>query len=288
MHAYYMHTYMCMFYIGNLKKYEKYFTENDVESSFVYMLDKLEKLWSDVEIHRLKSSCKRDGRLPKKYKKKIKSTKTLGDIFDLLSNTPFCTWLDIRILKSMAYVADVPEATQMIDIFEECVHYRKCSEVDKHFRKKYINPDYFTEVRAKLNKDKEQLVVKLIEDCQKLESILQIPADSNTLVRGGIGCLELHLVIPKYCHLHAYESLKSRFLKLRPLNFQYLQVGTLPKVYTTNLTTTTQAKSLLTEISLHDDCKFNNLHSCIHVSYVTGCRKSINRCTRIEIHFIAG
>ena len=252
-----------MFYIGNLKEYEKKFTENDVEDSFLYMLDKLEKLWSDVEIPRLKSSCKRDGRLPKEYKEKLNTTETLRDILDLLSNTPFCTWLDIRILKSMADVADIPEATQMINIFKDCVYSRKCVEVAKYFREQYINPDYYTKVTAKLIEHKEQLVADLIEDCQKLESILQLPAKSNTLVGGRTGCLELYFVIPKYCHLHAYESLKSRFLKLRPLHIQYLQVETLPKVYTTNLTATAQAKSLLTEISSHDNCKFNNLASYI-------------------------
>ena len=251
-----------MYFTGNLEYYEDMFTKSDVESSFVFMLDKLEMLWSDVEFSRLKSICTRDGRLSNELKDKLESTNNLTHIFDLLSNTPFCTWLDIRILKSMANIAGIPEAIKMMAVFEECVYSRKCSEVAKHFKKQYINPDHLTEVIAKLNKYKKRLVAKLIEDCQKLESVLCLPHDSNTLVGGKTGCLELCFVIPKYCHLHAYESLKNHFYKLRSLNIQYLQIGSLPKIYTTNLTKTIEEKSLLTKISSHDHCKFNNLATC--------------------------
>ena len=229
------------------------------------MLDKLELLWCNVEFTRLKSTCTRDGRLTNELKTKLGSTNNLREIFDLLSNTPFCTWLDIRLLKSMADVADIPEAIQMITTFEECVYYRKCSEVTKYFKKQYINPDHLTVVTAKLNKYAERFVAKLIEDCRNLESVLYLPSDSSTLVGSETGCLELCLVIPKYCHLHAYESLKKHFYKLRPLNIQYLQIGTLPKVYTTNLTKEIEAKSLLTEMSSHDNCKFNNVILCNYV-----------------------
>ena len=248
-----------MYFTGNLEYYEKMFTKDDIENSFVFMLDKLEMLWSDVEFSRIKSTCTRDGRLSNELKVKLESTNNLRQIFDLLSNTPFCTWLDIRLLKSMGNIASIPEAIQMIAIFEKCVYYRKCSEVAKHFKKQYINPDHLTAVTAKLNKCAERLVAKLIEDCQKLESVLCLPYDSNTLVRSETGCLELHLVIPNYCHLHAYENLKNHFYKLRALNIQYLQIGALPKVYATNLTMTMKTKSFLTKISSYDNCKFNSV-----------------------------
>ena len=111
---------------------------------------------------------------------------------------------------------------------------------------------------AKLNKYAERLVAIVIEDCQKLESVLSLPHDSNTLVGSETGCLELHLVIPKYCHLHAYESLKNHFYKLRALNIQYIQIGSLPKVYATNLMKTMEA----TKISSHKNCKLNSRALC--------------------------
>ena len=217
------------------------------------MLSRLEELWSNVEFSKLKNTCKRDRRLSVELRNDLQSTTTLEEMFDLLSDSQFCTWLEIRILKCMAKVADIPEATSMLNIFEECVHSRKCSEVRVHFKKIYINPDHLTLVVAKLNKNAENMIVAdLIKYCYKQESILQLPPESITLVNSNTGCLEICVVIPCYCSMYAYEVVKSCFFKLRPLNIQYLQIGTFPKVYTTNMTKATETRS---EISSFDDCK---------------------------------
>ena len=241
-----------------MEEYRERFSEDDVESSFVYMLSRLEEIWSDVEFSKLKNSCKRDRRLSDELRNDLQFTTNLEEIFDLLSNSQFCTWLEIRILKCMAKVADVPEATSMLSIFEECVHSRKCSEVGTYFRAKYINPDHLTLVVTKLNKNPEDMIVRdLIKYCYKQESLLRLPPESVIPVSSNTGCLEIHMVIPCYCHMYAYEVAKSCSYKLRPFNVQYLQIGTSPKIYVTDLTLTTGAKSFLAEISSHNNCKFN-------------------------------
>ena len=239
-----------------MEEYRERFSEDDVETSFVYMLSRLEELWSDVEFSKLKNTCKRDGRLSDELRSNLQSTTNLEQIFDLLSNSQFCTWLEIRILKCMAKVAGVPEATSMLRIFEECVHSRKCSEVEMHFKKKYINPDHLTLMVAKLNKNAENVIVSdLIKYCYKQESILRLPPESITLVGSSKGCLEIYMVIPCYCYLYTYEMAKSCFFKLRLYNIQYLQIGTFSKVYTTNLAETVEAKSFLADISSKNSCK---------------------------------
>ena len=244
--------------VGNLKAYEQRFTENDIENSFVYMLVRLNELWSDVEISKLKNTCVWDSRLTEKLRDDLQSASTLKIMFDLLSKTHFCTWLEIRILRSMADVSNVPETIQMIDIFEKCVYHRKCSEVLQHFKKPYINPSHYKLVETKLNKNADHMVVAdLIKYCHNLESIVK-QRKSSALVYAKAGCLKLCLVIPKYWHLHVYEAVKSRYLKLRPFNIQYIQIETLPRVYVTDLTRTAEANVLLTEISSYQNCEFKN------------------------------
>ena len=221
------------------------------------MLHRLDVLWSNVEFSKLKNVCKRDRRLSEELRNKLEFATTFEEILDLLSKSPFCNWLEIRILKCMANVANIPEAINMLNIFEECVYCRKCSQVKRYFVKQYINPDHFTLVIAKLNKNVENIIVRdLIEHCHELESILKLPPESNALVDSETGCLKICLVIPSYCCLHAYEVAKSCFFKLRPFNMQYLQIGTFPKVYATNMTKSEEAKLLLTKLSSHNDCKF--------------------------------
>ena len=217
------------------------------------MLHRLDVLWGNVEFSKLQNVYIRDRRLSEQLRNDLT---TVARILNLLSKSPFCNWLEIRILKCMANVANVPEATSMLKIFEECVYCRKCSEVKRYFIKDYINPDHLTLVIAKLNANAEHIVVReLIEHCHELESVLNVPSETNTLVGSESGCLEICLVIPSYCCLHAYEVARSCFFKLRPFNIQYLQIETLPKIYTTNLTGSKEAKSLLTEISSWNNCK---------------------------------
>ena len=243
-----------------MEKYRERFSEDDVETSFVYMISRLEELWSDVEFSKLKNTCKRDRRLSEELRINLQFTTNLEQLFDLLSNSQFCSWLEIRILKCMAKVADIPEATSMLNIFEECVHGRKCSEVGMHFKEKYINPDHLTLVVTKLNKKAEDMIVSdLIKYCYKQESLLRLPPDSIIPVGGNTGCLEIHMVIPYYCQSYAYEVAKSCFYKLRPFNVRYLQIGNFPKVYTTDLTKATEAKLFSAEISSQNNCKIINV-----------------------------
>ena len=243
-----------------MKQDEQTFINKDVQSSFIYLLSRLEEVWSNVEVSKFKNAFQRDMRLPHDLKNNIESASTLEKLLNMLSSTHFCTWLEIRFLKSMANVAKIPEATEIIKNFEKHVYNRKCSEVIGHFRKEFINPDHLTIVTTKLNKYAECLVVaELIEYCQKLETALHLPLESIIVVGSDIGCLEICLVIPKYCHLHAYKAARSHFLKLRPFNIQYLQIENFSKIHTTNLTQTTEAETHLAEVSLQEDCcKCNN------------------------------
>ena len=236
--------------------YREKFSEDDVEASFLYLLNKLEALWSEVDFSQLKRICKRSNILSNELQSNVKIATDLEETFDLLAKSPFCTWLELRILKHMAKVADVSEATDMINIFEECVHKRKCSEVKPYFKKQYINPDHLTLVEAKLNKNADNLSVSdLINYCHKLESIFRIPAESSIPVSSEEGCLEIRFAIPTYCCLYAYETAKSNFFKLRPIHIRYLQIGMFPKVYAVNQEINTD-DSFLKWITSFDKCKF--------------------------------
>ena len=209
-----------------------------------------------MDIEKLKKVCIRDARLSKKLKSKLKDVTNLDETFNLLSDTPFCSWLEIKILERMAKVAEVPEATQLIKMFEECVYGRKCSEVIVYFKKLFINPDHLTAVNAKLNKNPEHLLVAdLIHYCHKLETVLYLPSESKGLISFTTGCLEICFVIPAHCCSHAYEMAKRNFFKLRSVCVQYLQVGTFPKIYIVNLSQKKKARCLLKSVSLILNCK---------------------------------
>ena len=247
----------------NFKHYEERFSEHDVENAFIYLLEKLEALWSEVDIHKLRKVCTRDPRLSNELKSSLRDASDLDKMFDLLSSSPFCTWLEITILKRMAKAAEIPEATRLIETFEKCVHSRKCSEVKLYFKKQYINPDYLTLVSAKLNANVKQWIVSdLIKYCLQVESILDLPARSNALINYKNGCLEISFVIPTYCCLHAFEIARSNSFRFRSIHIRYLQVGTFSKVYTLNIEKE-NTKWLLEQASSILNCKYKYI--CTYV-----------------------
>ena len=251
----------------NSRTYKERFSENDVEASFLYLLNKLEVLWSTVEFSDLKKICKRDNRFSEKLKSDVKNATDLEETLDILANSPFCSWLELRILKRMAIVADVPEATLMINLFEECVHDRKCSEVKPYFREKYINPDHLTLVEAKLNQSADDLMVRdLIKYCHKLESLCRIPSESSILVGSKEGCLKICFAIPTYCCLHAYEIAKNNFFRLRHIHIQYLKIGKYETIFALRSTDIDSDGLFLSWISGIDNCEYMNNY-VLHVMY---------------------
>ena len=247
-----------LYTVGSVEYYEEKFSKKDVETSFIYMLNRLEELWANVKFSKLRKTCIRDRRLPSKLRKVLGSTRSLRKLTDRLSDSPFCNWLEIRILKSMADNADVPEATQLIETFEKCIYHRKCSEVKNHFKEQFINPDHLKKVTIKLNLCIESIsVADLINYSRELESIFEQPC--TLLSDNKTGCLEVCFCTLKSCHLRT-KDVKRCLLKLRPYKVRYLQIGSSHKVYTTNLTETKQAKLLLAEVSLSlYNCKFSNI-----------------------------
>ena len=231
---------------GDDEHYEERFRDDDVEHAFIYLLEKLEALWSEVDIHKLKNICTKDPRLSNELKSSLRYAPNLNKLFELLSSSPFCTWLELTILKRMAKAAEILEATRLIETFEKCVHSRKCSEVEDYLREQYINPDHLTQVIAKLNENAEHLIVAdLIKYCHKLGTILKLPATSNVLIKYRKGCLEISFVIPTYCCLYAFEIARSNYFRFRSIHIRYLQVGTFSKVYTLNLIENENTKWLL-------------------------------------------
>ena len=224
----------------------------------MYLLAKLEALWSEVDVHILKEVCLKDFRLPKTLKDTLKDTTNLNDAFDLLSSSsPFFNWLEFTILKRMAKVAGVPEAVELVNTFEKCVHSKKCSEVKSYPDNQSFNPDYLTPISAKLNKNKKDLIVAdLIKYCRKVESILHLPNNTNMLIDHRNGCLEMYFVMPTmYCY-YAYEIAKNNFFRFRFINIQYIQIGNFSRCYTVNLTNKENAKCHLEKITSISDCKF--------------------------------
>jgi len=213
---------------------EEAFSDQDVEGAFIYLINQLQKTWSKTNFESLQDVCLRDSRLPNTVKNEIENVSTLRKVFNILTPSRYCTWIDIRILKRMAKVAELSEAKQLIKAFEQAIYSRKYSEVASYFtvQQTCIDPDHFVLVIAKINKYDGNIIVNdLIRFCEDLERITKTPNGSCNLTEIKQGCLEITVTIPMYCYLHAYNMTKSNYFLLRNFHFQFVKIGTYPKVF---------------------------------------------------------
>ena len=208
----------------------------DVVAAFTYLFRKLIKLFSKVNFSELKSVCMlRGAPLPQEFKQKIKAAEKLDHIFDVLDNPMYCNWLNIRLLKMIAANIDNKQAKEIIQIYENHHYSRKASDVIKHFSA-CCDGKTVSRIKVEINKDYKNVKVKdIINYCVELEKIMDIDANTTTAIDSSPGCLNITIVIPLHCSLHAYKIIKKRFYKLRQMHIQYLEIESFPKVFALNI-----------------------------------------------------
>ena len=203
------------------------------------MFDKLGDLFGEVNFIKLKKACIQRGTLlPSDFKQQIKAAIQLDDLLDVLDNPLYCNWLNIRLLKRIVKAINVPEAKQLIQVYEECVYSRKVSDVQKYFRSDYFKQSHVALVKTKINVlFKTLTVADIIKYCQELENDMGVCTGSITATECQPGCLQITCVIPIHCALHAYEMAKTNFLKFRQSHIQYIEIESYPKVFAMKFST---------------------------------------------------
>ena len=73
-------------------------------------------------------------RSPVTLRGNIAATQNLDDLFDVLCNTPYWNWMNIKMLGKMAKASHLPVATKLIQQYKEEVYSRKLIEVLHKFQ----------------------------------------------------------------------------------------------------------------------------------------------------------
>ena len=232
--------------------YEEIFSDDDVHSAFVNLLNVLQNLWQSVDFSILKEGCARYLKNFKEIRCKIQVTTALNELIDVLDEHGCCCWLELRALDNMAKIAGVPEAKQLIKLFKLCVHGRKVSSIEKRF----FNPDFLYRdhdtynMAAKLNFHQNNYVTDLISSCRKLETKVRSCDGECILVECKPDqCVEINFFLPLCNVSQAYNMLKSCRLELRQFHVRHIQIDSTPKIFVSDLNRTKESLSMLNAIS---------------------------------------
>ena len=106
---------------------ERFNLDNDAVGAYTYLFNKLAALFDEVEFKKFKRICALRGALrgadcPQDFRKQMQGAETLDDILDILEKPNYCNWLNIRLLKRIVRLTEIPEAQSLVDAYEKCLY----------------------------------------------------------------------------------------------------------------------------------------------------------------------
>ena len=225
---------LCIYAVNDYDDYtERFKHDSDAVGAFVYLFNKLAAFFDEVEFKKFKKICTlRGANCPQEFRAQVQAAETLDDILDTLEKPNYCNWLNIRLLKRIVKLTEIPEAQSLLDAYEKCLYTRKVSEVRPYIQSIYFDPKHFSKVEAKINKHAEMLIVSdVIKFCQMLESDLKFPEGSVIATDCDSGCFKITCVIPVQCAFHAYKMAMENVFKFRKFHIQYLKIEPYQKLF---------------------------------------------------------
>lgn len=173
--------------------------------------------------------------LPDDLKEKIKKAKQLDDLLDVLVESKYWNFVDLRLIEVLVFSSGIQEAKTLVDKYKETFFDTKLIDVLKVFTSIPPNQckEYTYRVGIKISKEPDELTVgDLAQYRAKLETvIMDINEGSCVLDHIEKGCVKMHLLIPICCSYHAYKSALNNRCKYFSLHLEYLKIGPYPVIY---------------------------------------------------------
>ena len=146
--------------------------------------------------------------LPSDLKSNIAATQNLDDLFDVLCDTPYWNWMNIKMLGKMAKASHLPVATKLIRQYKEEVYSRKLIEVLQQISSFSLSSNYYTKAKEKWNKDLNDVTVNdlVVGHWSKVEKIFNVEEPTVLLDKVINGSIEIHWLIPTELVEHTCQS----------------------------------------------------------------------------------
>jgi len=199
----------------------------DIDSAFNEMTSAIEEFLSTTKFSKLRRACierinSLHSYLPKKLIPKIKATHTLEELLELLAESEYWNWFDIRLLEALTSATGLPEAKEWLEVFKKVYHSKKISNFIPY---KYVKPyREYIQLDEKFNKHPSELTVSDLQKHKfKLErEVLDIEEDDLVLSCIKTGCIELTWQLPDELIYQAYTSMKRKHDELSSLGITSL------------------------------------------------------------------
>ena len=210
-----------------------------VSEAFVFLTSQLKLLLAKTDFSNLKRSCIEQintpsgAQLPPELVAKVKSCDNITTLFDVLADSAYWSWIDVRLLKVMAAASGLVKAIKLLSNYRKTIFSKKLFDLLPNAPSKEVKEKYYTKIVTKLNKNpKEMTVGDLMEFQSQLEEVLlDIKKGFCILEHLEKGCIEVHWYIPTSCVDGAYRTAKVKCYQFNDLHLQYLKIGDYPVIH---------------------------------------------------------
>jgi len=212
---------------------------SSVTKAFVYLTSKMTKLLRNADFFIVRRACIEQihtpsgAQLSQDVVKDIKASKNIDMIFDTLAESPFWSWIDIRLLEVMAVSSDIKKAVILLESYKNAIFAKKLKDLLPNLPSKEVKEEYYSKIVSKLNKDPNEVTVwDLLEFQSQLEEvIMDIRKGVCILEHLEKGCIEVYWYIPTCCVDDAYHSALQNCDKFQSIGLLHLQIGNYPVIY---------------------------------------------------------
>ena len=171
--------------------------------------------------------------LPQDVVKDIKASRNVDMMFDTLAESPYWSWIDVRLLEAMAVSSDISKAIGLLESYKNAIFTKKLKDLLPNLPSKEVKEQFYSKIVAKLDKSPNEITVwDLVESQSQLEEvILGISNGTCILEHLEKGCIEVHWYIPTCCVDDTYQSALQNCDKFQSISLLHLQIGDYPVIY---------------------------------------------------------
>ena len=217
------------------------FEFDSITEAFLYLTSNISELLQKENFRTIRRACVEQINTPKgaqlspDMKHRVQTANDLDALLDTLADSPYWSWIDLRLLKAIIAVASNSRQTcrKLVNAYENQIFSKKLIEVISSIPRKEVTDEIYGKMVSKFGKNLEEIT---INDLLKLKSELEtviMNLKSGTCALACIveGCIEIHWFLPNDYVDHVYNAASLKRHTFYTLHLQYLQVGTYEKIY---------------------------------------------------------
>lgn len=210
-----------------------------ITKAFLYLTSNISKQLQHEDFYIMRRACIEQINTPNgvqlspNMKQDIKSVNNLNALLDTLADSPYWSWIDLRLIEALVEASGSQVAKNLVNGYKKQIFSKKLIEVISTVPNKEVSDEHYSKIVSKFGKELEEITIfDLLKLKSQLETvIMNLKSGTCALAHIGEGCIEIHWIIPTDYINRVYEAAILKRHKYHTIYLQYLQIGTHNKIY---------------------------------------------------------